>query len=186
MYFYYSFMQALCYKLIFYFPKNLQYLFASTAINTTVRVMCRNFFPWLSCPHFFFVVVVFVSWRSGSKFLLIFFQPAWALFWAGVCLCELAYVLFFLLFFYVQREFCRRRRNRRCCRCLCIFSDCDRFFFLRPLYMLCRCAGVCVCECFCSFAFAFANRWRCRRLLASFFLFVIRFIIIVHRSVACM
>jgi len=43
---------------------------------------------------------------------------------------------------------------------------------------------VCVCECFCSFAFAFANRWRCRRLLASFFLFVIRFIIIVHRSVA--
>lgn len=62
-------------------------------------------------------------------------------------------------------------------------------FFSPPLCMLCVCEWVgrvclCVCECFCSFAFAFANRWRCRRLLASFFLFVIRFIIIVHRSVA--
>lgn len=160
-------------------------------LHPTVRVLSRNFFSTAFLPpsccccccqlalrlkvssHFFFSLACCLStflslcmcvWVAACAYVLFFFSPS-----------------FYFFYFYVQRASLLSRSAG--CLCSAFFSDGDRFFRHRCTL---RCWLVCVGECvWVLLLLAFANRWRCR-LLASFFLFVIRFIIIVHRSVACM
>lgn len=147
------------------FPQNRNiwtFCWAQDMVCPTVRVMCRNFFPRLSCPQFFLCCRCCCQLALRLKVSSHFF-PACLSTFLSLCVCvSLLMFNFFVfslfLFFYVQREFCRRCCRRR--RCLCIFSDCDRFFFATAMYAMCVWVGgsgvfVCVwvllllCFCFC-------------------------------------
>lgn len=175
------------------FPQNRNiwtFCWAQDMVCPTVRVMCRNFFPRLSCPQFFLCCRCCCQLALRLKVSSHFF-PACLSTFLSLCVCVSLLMFNFFVFSLFLFFMCRESSAAAAAAAVAAFAffPIATDFFSPPLCMLCVCEWVgrvclCVCECFCSFAFAFANRWRCRRLLASFFLFVIRFIIIVHRSVA--